>query len=69
MSWYAGSTNNTDYDEIVLHKAGHASAGNTIYLRTIRKSSGYLALQICCNKNCTEEISYTITARRLLSSY
>ena len=68
LSWDAAATNSTDYDEIVLHKAGHASNGNNIYLRTTRKaSSGYLTLQICCNKTCTTATSYTITARRLLS--
>lgn len=47
MSWYEGSTNSTDVDEIVLHKAGHASNGKTIYLRTVRtSSSGSLKLQI-----------------------
>lgn len=67
LSWDAAGTNSSDYDEIVLHKAGHASNGNNIYLRTIRKASGgYLTLQICCNKTCTTATSYTITARRLL---
>lgn len=68
LSWDSASTNSTDYDEIVLHKAGHASNGNNIYLRTTRKaSSGYLTLQICCNKTCTTASEYTITARRLLT--
>lgn len=50
MSWYNGTTNSTDSDEIVLHKAGHASNGKTIYLRTIRtSSSGYLKLQIAAS--------------------
>lgn len=71
MSWYKGSTNSTDTDEIVLHKAGHASNGNNIYLRTKRKSSpsgstNYLALEMSCNKTCTAATTYTITARRLL---
>lgn len=71
MSWYKGSTNSTDTDEIVLHKAGHASNGNNIYLRTKRKSSpsgstNYLALEMSCNKKCTAATTYTITARRLL---
>ena len=67
LSWDSAATNSTDYDEIVLHKAGHASNGNNIYLRTTRKASnGYLTLQICCNKTCTTASEYTITARRLL---
>ena len=68
LSWDSAATNSTDYDEIVLHKAGHASNGNNIYLRTTRKASnGYLTLQICCNKTCTTASEYTITARRLLT--
>ena len=67
MSWYADGTNNTDADEIVLHKAGHASNGNNIYLRTKRKSSsGRLVLEMACNKTCTASTTYTIVARRLL---
>jgi hypothetical protein len=35
MSWYAGGTvNDTDSDEILLHRSGHAY-GKTIYLRTL----------------------------------
>lgn len=67
MSWYADGTNNTDADEIVLHKAGHASNGNNIYLRTKRKSSsGRLVLEMSCNKTCEASTTYTIVARRLL---
>lgn len=67
MTWYADGTNNTDEDEIVLHKAGHASNGNNIYLRTKRKSSsGRLVLEMSCNKTCTVASTYTIVARRLL---
>ena len=67
MSWHAEGTNNTDEDEIVLHKAGHASNANNIYLRTKRKSnSGSLVLEMSCNKTCTVPTTYTIVARRLL---
>lgn len=66
MTWYADGTNSTDADEIVLHKAGHASNGNNIYLRTKRKSSGRLVLEMSCNKTCTVPSTYTIVARRLL---
>jgi hypothetical protein len=34
MSWYRGSTNDNEADEIILHRSGHGY-GNTIYLRTI----------------------------------
>ena len=33
MSWFTGTTNSNNADEIVLHRVGHAYA-NTIYLRT-----------------------------------
>lgn len=68
MSWHSGSTNDDNVDEIVLHKAGHASNDNNIYLRTKRNSSGKLTLQICANKTSDEgaETTYTITTRRLL---
>jgi hypothetical protein len=39
MSWFKDGTNSSDYDEIWLHKAGHASNGNNLYLRTIRTAS------------------------------
>lgn len=67
MSWHTDSTNNADEDEIVLHKAGHASNGNNIYLRTKRKSNnGRLVLEMSCNKTCTVPTTYTIVVRRLL---
>jgi hypothetical protein len=37
MSWYDGSTNDTDASEIILHAAGHASNSNHIYLRVLRQ--------------------------------
>ena len=49
MSWYKDTTNSEDVDEILLHKAGHASTGRTYYLRTARHiSSGRLHLEISC---------------------
>lgn len=65
MSWYSGGTNDDDYDEIVLHKAGHASNNNNIYLRTCRRTNSTLVLQISASKSATT--SYTLTARRLFS--
>ena len=47
MSWFNGTTNSTETDEILLHKAGHAPNGRHMYLRVQRTSSnGYLKLQI-----------------------
>jgi len=39
MSWYRDGTNDTDTDEIILHRSG-----KTIYLRTVMQSSGVLKL-------------------------
>ena len=50
MSWFKDATNSTDSDEILLHKAGHASNGRMVYLRTIRQgSNGTLKLQIAAS--------------------
>jgi hypothetical protein len=43
MSWYKDGTNDTETDEIILHRSGH-SYGKTIYLRTVMQSSGVLKL-------------------------
>lgn len=54
MSWYtAYTTNDSDTDEIILHKAGHASNGRNIYLRTVRTrgANTYFKLQIAANMN------------------
>lgn len=46
MSWTTSSTNSADADEIILHKAGQASNGHNIFLRTARIIGGNLTLQI-----------------------
>ena len=73
MSWYAILTNSSDYDEIYLHKAGHASNGNNIYLRTVREAAningnqtGRLKLQISANKDCSAEASITFKFRKMI---
>lgn len=67
MSWYASATNSTDADEIVLHKAGHASNGQNLYLRTIRvASSGTMKLQIKASKTCTTAGSYVFRFRKMI---
>ena len=66
MSWFQGTTNSTDSDEIILHKAGHASNGRTIYLRTIRTSnSGYLKLQIA-SSHALSSSNITFKFRKLI---
>lgn len=66
MSWYKDSTNSTDSDEIILHKAGHASNGRMVYLRTIRQTSGVLKLQIATSTAFTGATSIVFKFRRLI---
>lgn len=67
MSWYASNTNGgSSADEILLHNAGHADNGNDIYLRTLRNSSGVLALQIAANGNSTKADNITFKFRKLI---
>ena len=65
MSWYASGTNDTDTDEIILHRSGHAY-GNTIYLRTAMNSNGKLKLQIAANKTLTTAADYTFKFKRII---
>ena len=61
MSWFKDACNSSDADEIILHKAGHASNEHNIYLRTIRQTgSNTMKLQIKCSKTCTaaEKVSF-----------
>ena len=67
MSWYASGTNGSgSADEILLHNAGHADNGNDIYLRTLRNSSGVLALQIAAKDNATKADNITFKFRKLI---
>ena len=67
MSWFAGATNSTDADEIFLHKAGHASNGQSLFLRTIRQSgSSTLKLQIACTTNFGTAKSLTFKFRKMI---
>lgn len=68
MSFHDQETNSDEYDEITLHKAGHASNGNTIYLRTLRhgrRTEKGLTLQIKSNVNLGES-PYTFKFRKLI---
>jgi hypothetical protein len=38
MTWVIYTTNDSETDEIILHRSGHGY-GNTIYLRTIMTTS------------------------------
>ena len=70
MTWYGSNTNSTDHDEIVLHAAGHARNGKSIFLRTLRTTSSDandLKLQIRDNRNATQTASnYIFKFRRLI---
>ena len=67
MSWFNGTTNSTDADEILLHKAGHASNGRHVYLRTIRTpNSGYLKLQISCTHAFSAASNITLKFKKLI---
>ena len=67
MSWYAGTTNSTNAEEILLHNAGHADNSGEIYLRTIRTSGGnYLKLQIASNIAATKADNVVFKFRKLI---
>jgi hypothetical protein len=67
MSWFASTTNSTDADEIVLHKAGHAPNGNWINLRTLRQANpGTLKLQIISSVATTGADNYIFKFRRMI---
>lgn len=68
MSFFAFKTNSNDGDEIILHKAGHASNNKTIYLRTLRHAvvdKIGLTLQIKANVN-LKESPYTFKFKKLI---
>lgn len=66
MSWYKDSTNSTDSDEIVLHKAGHSSNSRMVFLRTVRQTSGALKLQIAASNNFTAASNIVFKFRKLI---
>lgn len=67
MSWYSGNTNNTEEDEIILHRVGHAY-GSVIYLRTIQLSGGTsgMKLQISSSKDFTKEAKVTFKFKKII---
>lgn len=65
MSWYRDGTNDTDTDEIILHRSGHAY-GKTIYLRTVMQSSGVLKLQIGASAGVGAAYTYTFKFKRII---
>lgn len=65
MSWYRDGTNDTDTDEIILHRSGHAY-GKTIYLRTVMQHSGVLKLQIGASAGIGAAYTYTFKFKRII---
>lgn len=65
MSWYRDGTNDTDTDEIILHRSGHAYR-KTIYLRTVMQSFGVLKLQIGASAGIGAAYTYTFKFKRII---
>lgn len=69
FSWYSGSTNSTNSDEILLHNAGHADNSNELYLRTIRQGStsgGVMKLQMAVKQASTSTVDVTFKFRKMI---
>ena len=69
LSWYASGTNSNNTDEILLHRAGHASNNGDIFLRTARvvgNSSPNLHMEIRAALNSTGASNYAFKFRRLI---
>ena len=66
MSWFEGNCNSTESDEIFLHKAGHATNGESIFLRTVRRESNTLKLQIAASKAFTAAVSIQFKFKKLI---
>lgn len=67
MSWYSRNTNDSEEDEIILHRVGHAY-GNVIYLRTIQLLGGTsgMKLQISSSKDFTKEAKVTFKFKKII---
>ena len=75
VSWFSGSTNSTNVDEIVIHRSGHASNNSDVQFRTQRASatdSHDLMLQVKQNfahtttMNNTDGRQFNFQFRRLM---
>ena len=68
MYWFAGGTNGSNVNEIVLHHTGHADNGRYIYLRTINTVSadGKTYLQISGNGTNSGASNYQLTFKKIL---
>ena len=67
MTWYAGTTNETTYDEIVVNRTGVASGSGTLFFRLLRSTSAdNLRLQVAGTTVNTGAATYTFKFRRIL---
>jgi hypothetical protein len=68
ISWYAGTTNETTWDEIVLNRAGSSVGQGTLFVRLLRSSGSAdnLKLQIAGTTINTGAATYTFKFRRLI---
>lgn len=67
MSWYKDNTNDSETDEIILHRAGHAYS-KAIYLRTVLTANGNggMKLQIAASSGIGAEHTYTFKFKRVI---
>ena len=68
MSWYASTTNSSETDEILLHRAGH-HLGRSIYLRTIASTNTagtHLRLQIAASTTMSKAYNYKFKFKQIL---
>lgn len=68
MSSYSGGSNSSAYDEIPLHRCGHAPNSGCIYLRILRVSGDTSSpkIQIASAQNYTSAYSITFKFRQLI---
>jgi hypothetical protein len=68
MSWYASTTSETTYDEIVLNRAGSSVGNGALYVRLLRTSSNpdNLKLQLAGNTINTGTANYVFKFRRIM---
>lgn len=67
MSWRSDNVNDSETDEIILHRTGHAYH-NVIYLRTVLpgSSSSGIKLQIASSSNFVESATITFKFRKMI---
>lgn len=66
MSWYGSNTNNGNFDEIVLHRVGHATNSSIVQLRTLMHvgAGDNVMLQVKQNFSHSTTMSGTTDGRR-----